>query len=65
MRDEMITADAPEVVARAVLTGATAANPHRRYTAGGMARQVNLLRRFVPASAFDRSLRKQLRLPAW
>jgi hypothetical protein len=29
-----------------------------------MARQVSLLRRFVPASAFDKSLRKQNGLPA-
>jgi hypothetical protein len=43
---------------------ATEAHPHRRYAAGRMARQVSLLRRFVPASAFDKSLRKQMRLPA-
>jgi hypothetical protein len=29
-----------------------------------MARQVSFLRRFVPASAFDKNLRKQLGLPA-
>jgi hypothetical protein len=28
-----------------------------------MARRVSFLRRFVPASAFDKSLRKQLGLP--
>ncbi len=39
-------------------------NAGTRYTAGGFARQVSLLRRFVPRSAFDKSLRKQLRLPA-
>lgn len=64
MRDVMKNADPPELVARAVLKAATAANPRRRYTAGGLARQVSLLRRFVPASAFDKSLRKQMRLPA-
>lgn len=63
MRDVMKSADSPEVVAEAVLKAATAANPRRRYTAGGFAQQVSLLRRFVPASAFDKSLRKQLRLP--
>lgn len=63
MRDVMKNADSPEVVAEAVLKAATAANPRRRYTAGGFAQQVSLLRRFVPASAFDKSLRKQLRLP--
>jgi NAD(P)-dependent dehydrogenase (short-subunit alcohol dehydrogenase family) len=64
LRDEMKTADTPELVASAVVKASTDANPHRRYTAGRTARQVSLLRRFVPASAFDRSLRKQMRLPA-
>jgi NAD(P)-dependent dehydrogenase (short-subunit alcohol dehydrogenase family) len=64
LRDEMKTADTPELVANAVVKAATAANPNRRYAAGRMARQVTLLRRFVPASAFDKSLRKQMRLPA-
>lgn len=64
MRDVMKKADSPEVVAQAVLKAATAANPRPRYAAGGFARQVSLLRRFVPQSAFDKSLRKQLRLPA-
>jgi short-subunit dehydrogenase len=64
MRDVMKTADSPELVAKAVLKAATETNPRRRYTAGGLARQVSLLRRFVPESAFDKSLRKQMRLPA-
>ncbi len=64
LREEMKTADAPELVASAVVKAATDAKPDRRYTAGRMARQVSLLRRFVPASAFDKSLRKQMRLPA-
>ncbi len=64
MRDEMKTADTPELVANAVVKAATEANPNRRYAAGRVARQVSLLRRFVPASAFDKSLRKQMRLPA-
>jgi NAD(P)-dependent dehydrogenase (short-subunit alcohol dehydrogenase family) len=64
LREGMKTADTPELVASAVLKAATDAKPHRRYTAGRMARQISLLRRFVPASAFDRSLRKQMRLPA-
>lgn len=55
--------DAPEVVAETVLKAAKAAVPNRRYPAGKMARQVSLLRRFVPASAFDKSLRKQHGLP--
>ncbi len=64
MRDAMKVADSPELVASAVVKASTAANPHRRYTAGRKARQVSLLRRFVPESAFDKSLRKQMRLPA-
>jgi NAD(P)-dependent dehydrogenase (short-subunit alcohol dehydrogenase family) len=63
-RDAMKHADAPELVASAVVKAATAATPRPRYTAGRMARQVSLLRRFVPEAAFDKSLRKQMRLPA-
>jgi NAD(P)-dependent dehydrogenase (short-subunit alcohol dehydrogenase family) len=64
MRDAMKVADSPELVASAVVKASTAPNPQRRYTAGRAARQISLLRRFVPASAFDKSLRKQMRLPA-
>jgi NAD(P)-dependent dehydrogenase (short-subunit alcohol dehydrogenase family) len=63
VRDAMTTADPPEVVADAVLLAATAARPRRRYTAGKVARQVSVLRRFAPTEMFDRSLRKQMRLP--
>jgi short-subunit dehydrogenase len=55
--------DAPEIVAETVLKAARAALPNRRYPAGKLARQVSFLRRFVPASAFDKSLRKQNGLP--
>jgi NAD(P)-dependent dehydrogenase (short-subunit alcohol dehydrogenase family) len=64
LRDGMKTADTPELVAGAVVKASTDANPRSRYPAGRMARQTSLLRRFVPTSAFDRSLRKQMRLPA-
>jgi NAD(P)-dependent dehydrogenase (short-subunit alcohol dehydrogenase family) len=64
LRDEMKTADTPELVASAVAKASTEVNPRRRYTAGRAARQISLLRRFVPTAAFDRSLRKQMRLPA-
>ncbi|MBZ9998323.1 oxidoreductase [Mesorhizobium sp. BH1-1-4] len=63
VRKSMEKGDAPEVVAATVLRAATDPTPKRRYAAGKMARQVSLLRRFVPASAFDTSLRKQLGLP--
>lgn len=64
LRKAMATGDAPEIVARTILEAATALRPRRRYAAGKMARQVRFLRRFVPESAFDRSLRKQNGLPA-
>jgi NAD(P)-dependent dehydrogenase (short-subunit alcohol dehydrogenase family) len=64
IREAMKVADSPELVADAVVKASTTPNPDRRYTAGRAARQVSLLRRFVPASAFDKSLRKQMRLPA-
>ncbi|WP_077373895.1 oxidoreductase [Mesorhizobium prunaredense] len=63
VRKAMEKGDSPEVVAKTVLVAATDRAPKRRYAAGKMARQVSLLRRFVPASAFDKSLRKQNGLP--
>ena len=63
MRKAMEKGDMPDVVASAVLKAATDVNPRHRYTAGNVARQVSFLRRFVPASAFDKSLRKQNGLP--
>jgi NAD(P)-dependent dehydrogenase (short-subunit alcohol dehydrogenase family) len=63
LRRAIEAGDAPEIVAATVLDAATASSPRRRYAAGKMARQVSFLRRFVPASAFDKSLRKQLGLP--
>ncbi|HEY5794463.1 MAG TPA: oxidoreductase [Bosea sp. (in: a-proteobacteria)] len=64
MRKAIETGDAPELVATTILEAATTSTPKLRYAAGKMARQVSLLRRFVPASAFDKSLRKQNGLPA-
>lgn len=55
--------DTPEIVAGTIVKAATDTEPKPRYPAGKLARQVSVLRRFVPASAFDRSLRKMLRLP--
>jgi len=63
LRAVATTADSPDVVADAVVTAASAAAPRLRYTAGSMAKKVSLLRRFVPASAFDKSLRKLLQMP--
>ena len=64
LRDVMPKADLPDVVAAVVVKAATDARPRRRYTAGKAARQISILRRFAPAEIFDKSLRKQFRLPA-
>jgi NAD(P)-dependent dehydrogenase (short-subunit alcohol dehydrogenase family) len=64
LRNEVAKADPPEVVAGTVVTAATAAKPSLRYTAGRDATTVSLLRRFVPTSAFDKSLRKRMQMPA-
>ncbi|MDZ4371302.1 MAG: hypothetical protein U1C74_07780, partial [Phenylobacterium sp.] len=64
MKKARETGVAPEVVARTCVEAATTFVPKRRYAAGKMARQVSFLRRFVPESAFDKSLRKQNGLPA-
>jgi short-subunit dehydrogenase len=63
LRDVMPKADRPELVADVVVKAATDAHPRRRYAAGKTARQVSMLRRFAPAGIFDKSLRKQFRLP--
>jgi hypothetical protein len=63
MRNGVESGDAPEVVAETVVQAATAAEPRRRYAAGRLARQVRLMRRFVPEFAFDKSLRKHNHLP--
>jgi NAD(P)-dependent dehydrogenase (short-subunit alcohol dehydrogenase family) len=63
LRDVMPKADRPEVVADVVVRAATDPRPRRRYTAGKAAQQVSLLRRFAPVEIFDKSLRKQFRLP--
>jgi NAD(P)-dependent dehydrogenase (short-subunit alcohol dehydrogenase family) len=64
MQEVMKSADSPEVVAERVVEAATTTSPRRRYTCGKVARQVSVLRRFVPARMFDKSLRKQMGLPA-
>jgi short-subunit dehydrogenase len=64
MHEVMKTADSPEVVAEMVVEAATTTSPHQRYACGKKARQVSTLRRFVPARMFDKSLRKQMGLPA-
>lgn len=64
VRDVMLTADTPEMVGDMVRVAATAATPKRRYTVGKVAGQISLIRRLMPASLFDKTLRQQFRLPA-
>ncbi|MBB3393431.1 MULTISPECIES: oxidoreductase [unclassified Rhizobium] len=63
MREIVAKGDAAEVVARAIVRAANAASPKRRYTAGKAAGQIRFIRRFLPESFVDKSLRKFNRLP--
>ena len=62
MRMMLETGDEPGVVADVVLKAASAARPKLRYTAGGLASRLRLLRRFAPAGAMDAGIRRDLRL---
>ena len=64
LRDVLETADEPGIVADVVLKAASAARPKLRYTAGGLANRLRLLRRFGPAGAVDAGIRRNLRLDA-
>jgi NAD(P)-dependent dehydrogenase (short-subunit alcohol dehydrogenase family) len=64
MRELLANADEPGVVADVVLKAARAARPKLRYTAGGVAGRVGLLRRFAPARLVDAGIRKDLLLDA-
>ncbi|WP_405743168.1 oxidoreductase [Streptomyces sp. NBC_00028] len=56
--------DAPIVVARTIVTAATARKPRLRSTAGSLARRLSLLRRIAPARVFDQQIRKFNKLAA-
>src|SRR5437016_7484498 len=64
IKEVLATADGPGVVADVVLEAARAARPKLRYTAGGLATRLRLLRRFAPAGALDAGIRRNLRLDA-
>jgi NAD(P)-dependent dehydrogenase (short-subunit alcohol dehydrogenase family) len=64
LKEVMATADEPSVVADVVLQAAMAVRPKLRYTAGGLANRLRLLRRFAPARLVDAGIRKDLRLDA-
>ena len=55
--------DDPAVVAKVIVTAATDQRPKLRYPAGPTAGRVSVLRRVVPARAFDKSIRKLNRMP--
>lgn len=50
--------DDPAIVAKVIVDAATAPRPKLRYTAGTQAGRASTLRRFAPAWAFDRQIRK-------
>jgi NAD(P)-dependent dehydrogenase (short-subunit alcohol dehydrogenase family) len=54
----------PGIVADAVLQAVTSSSPRLRYVVGREARLLSRLRRFLPATAFDRGLRRQFQLDA-
>jgi NAD(P)-dependent dehydrogenase (short-subunit alcohol dehydrogenase family) len=64
VKEVMKTAEGPDVVAETVLKAARAARPKLRYTAGGLAGRLRLLRRFAPAGVMDAGIRRDLRLDA-
>jgi NAD(P)-dependent dehydrogenase (short-subunit alcohol dehydrogenase family) len=62
LKEVMAVADQPSVVADVVLQAASAPRPKLRYTAGGVAGRLRLLRRFAPAGVMDAGIRRDLRL---
>jgi NAD(P)-dependent dehydrogenase (short-subunit alcohol dehydrogenase family) len=50
--------DEPSVVGEAIVAAATDSRPKLRYPAGPVARRVTKLRRYAPATVFDKQLRK-------
>jgi NAD(P)-dependent dehydrogenase (short-subunit alcohol dehydrogenase family) len=64
VKEVMVGADEPGVVADVVLRAASAARPKLRYAAGGLANRLRLLRRFAPDGLVDAGIRKDLRLDA-
>ena len=64
LKEVIQAAGDPGVVADVVVKAAIAAQPKLRYTAGGLADRLRLLRRFAPAALVDAGVRKDLRLDA-
>jgi short-subunit dehydrogenase len=64
MAEAIRSGDDPSVVGKAVVAAATDTRPKLRYPAGKLASRVSTLRRYAPATAFDRQIRKINRLAA-
>lgn len=62
MKKVMANGDEPSVVADVVLIVANSASPKLRYTAGGMAGQLQFMRRFAPAALMDVGVRRSFGL---
>ncbi|CAM5232987.1 oxidoreductase [Streptomyces coeruleorubidus] len=62
MEEQMRSGDDPAVVAKVVVAAATDPKPKLSYPAGSIAARVSVLRRIVPARAFDKSVRKLNRM---
>lgn len=60
---EFAKAPGPQLVADAVLAAIQNKQPRVRYPVGKDAKLLTLLRRFMPASTFEKSFRKQFRMP--
>ena len=63
-RHAIATGDTAEEVANTVVRAATDAAPKLRYTPGKRAGRLRLMRRFVPEKMFEKSFRKEMKLPA-
>jgi NAD(P)-dependent dehydrogenase (short-subunit alcohol dehydrogenase family) len=59
--EEVNNGDDPRTVAKAIVVAATDSKPKLRYPASPKARQLSTMRRFVPARAFDKQLRKNFK----
>jgi short-subunit dehydrogenase len=62
LKEVMANAEQPGVVADVVLKAARAPRPKLRYTAGGRASRLRLLRRFAPSGLLDAGIRRDLKL---
>ncbi|WP_147080303.1 oxidoreductase [Methylobacterium haplocladii] len=63
LSEGMKVADTAASVGATVVRIAGLAQPRARYTSGRAAGRLALLRRYAPASAFDKAIRKEMRLP--